>query len=91
MFLVSLSFSLSIFACFLPFILRVQCATCKTVEIENYKDLVTQPTNFFFFFQTMQGKQNEDYFYVRHKSSKSLTDFDENILVDKKTSLISYV
>ena len=39
----------------------------------------------------MQGKQNEDYFYVRHNSSKSLTDFDENILVDKKTSLISYV
>ena len=90
MFLVSLSFSLSIFACFLPFILRLQCATCKTVEIENYKDLVTQPTNFIFF-SDAQGKQNEDYFYVRYKSSQSLTDFDGNILVDKKTSLISYV
>ena len=60
------------------------------MEIENYKDLVTQPTTFTFF-QTLQGKQNENYFNVKYKSSQSPTDFEENIPVDKKTSLITYV
>ena len=57
------------------------------VEIENYRDLVTQPTTFTFFFSR------------RRKASKlRITtkfqfpfDFDENIPVDEKTSLITYV
>ena len=43
------------------------------------------------FLQTLQGKQNKDYTKVRYKSSQFLTDFDENILVNKKASLIIYV
>ena len=43
------------------------------------------------FLQTLQGKQNKDYTKVRDKLSQSLTDFDENILVDKKTSLIIHI
>ena len=43
------------------------------------------------FLQTLQGKQNKDYSKVRYKSSQFLTDFDENILVDKKTSPIIHV
>ena len=43
------------------------------------------------FLQTLQRKQNKDYSKARHKSSQFLSDFDENILADKKTSLIIYV
>ena len=52
------------------------------MEIENYKDLVTRPTTFTFF-ETLPGKQNEDYYKVRYESSQSPFDFDENIVVDK--------
>ena len=54
------------------------CNLLDYVEIENYKE-------------TLQGKQNKDYTKVRSESSQFLTNFDENILVDKKTSLIIYV